>query len=404
VIPVRSPRLATAPRPPVSPALHCYAGNLYGGIEALLATLARQEADAPAPGPHALASRFALCYEGRLSRELRAAGATVERLGPARFSRPWTVLGARRRLARLLAATDPGVVLCHACWPHALCGPVVRRAGGPLVFWMHDRSGSEHWIERLAARTPPDLVLANSRFTAESAPRLFPGVPVEVLPCAVAPPPIDDPAGVRVRLRRALETPEDAVVIVQASRLEPWKGHALLIAALGRLRDRPGWIAWVAGGPQRHHEAAYLERLRAEVRAAGLAERVRFLGQRTDVPALLAAADVHCQPNTGPEPFGIAFVEALYAGLPVVTTRLGGAIEIVTADCGLLVEPSDPAALAAALAALIDEPACRARLGAAGRARARQLCDPAPVLARLGDLLGGVARRAGAGPGAGTPR
>jgi glycosyltransferase involved in cell wall biosynthesis len=58
-------------------------------------------------------------------------------------------------------------------------------------------------------------------------------VPVEVLPCAVAPPRIDDPAGVRTRLRRALKTPEDAVVILQASRLEPWKGHALLIAALG---------------------------------------------------------------------------------------------------------------------------------------------------------------------------
>jgi glycosyltransferase involved in cell wall biosynthesis len=367
---------ASTSRPMV---LHCYAGNLYGGIEAMLAALAQAEAEA-----EGRSSGFALAYDdGRLGRELRAAGAAVEALGPARFGRPWTVARARRRLARRLAGSGPGAVVCHACWSHALCGPVARRAGRPLAFWMHDRAGAGHWLERLAARTPPDLVLANSRFTAATAPALFPGVPVAVLPCAVAPPRIADPAAARARLRRALGTPADATVLLQASRLEPWKGHRLLIAALGRLRDRPGWAAWIAGGPQKPGEAAYLEGLRAEVAAAGLADRVRFLGQRADVPALLAAADIHCQPNTGPEPFGVAFVEALYAGRPVVTTRLGGAVEILTAACGVLVEPDDPAALAAALWALIADPAARARLGAAGPPRARALADPAAVAGHL---------------------
>jgi glycosyltransferase involved in cell wall biosynthesis len=118
---------------------------------------------------------------------------------------------------------------------------------------------------------------------------------------------------------------------------------------------------------------------------------VKFVGQRSDVPELLAAADVHCQPNAGPEPFGIAFVEALYAGLPVVSTRLGGAAEILDASCGVLVPPADPAALAAALGALIDDPGARARLGAAGPARAAHLCDPAAALGRLEGLLAGVA-------------
>jgi glycosyltransferase involved in cell wall biosynthesis len=101
-----------------------------------------------------------------------------------------------------------------------------------------------------------------------------------------------------------------------------------------------------------------------------------FLGQRTDVARLLQAADVHCQPNTGAEPFGLAFVEALYAGVPVVTSDLGGATEIVTPACGVLVAPGDTAALTAALQALMDDPARRATLGAAGPARARALCDP----------------------------
>src|SRR3982751_4809241 len=74
------------------PVLHCYAGNLCGGIEAFLTTLAQQ----PPPPPAPQWGRFALCYEGRLSRQLQAAGAAVDWLGPARFGRPWTVLGGRR--------------------------------------------------------------------------------------------------------------------------------------------------------------------------------------------------------------------------------------------------------------------------------------------------------------------
>src|SRR5205823_8856307 len=134
---------------------------------------------------------------------------------------------------------------------------------------------------------------------------------------------------------------------------EGWKGHDLLLRALGGLRDLSGWVCWTAGGAQRPAEAAYLAELRQTAARLGIADRVRFLGHRADVPRLLAAADIHCQPNTGPEPFGIALIEALHAGLPVVTSRLGGAVEFVDATCGVLVEPSDPSALAAALTALL---------------------------------------------------
>src|SRR5947209_11089809 len=103
--------------------LHCYSGNMYGGVEAMLATLARGGGRAQGPG-----QEFALCYEGRLADELRAAGAAVHRLGAVRFRRPWTIPAARRRLRRVLAATRPDVVACHSCWPHALFGPVARRA------------------------------------------------------------------------------------------------------------------------------------------------------------------------------------------------------------------------------------------------------------------------------------
>ena len=376
--------------------LHGYAGNLYGGIETLLITLARE----PDPIP-ALIHEFALCFRGRLARELEEAGARVHDLGEVQFRRPWTVLRARRRLRGLLRGRGrPGAFVAHACWPHAAFGPVARAAGVPLAFWMHDAVDGRHWLERLAARTPPDLALANSRHTSATLPNLFPGARAEVLYCPVAAPAVADRPSARAEIRRELGADPGAAAIVQVSRLERWKGQGLLIDALARLRDRPGWVAWIVGGVQRPHEQAYLDELKAAAAAGGIGDRVRFLGQRSDVPRILAAADVLCQPNVGPEPFGITFIEALYAGLPVVSTRMGGAAEIVTDACGVLVPPGDPGALASALAALIADPAARARLGAAGPARAVELCDPAAVVGRLGTLLGSLAPRLAAAAGA----
>ena len=109
----------------------------------------------------------------------------------------------------------------------------------------------------------------------------------------------------------------------------------------------------------------------------GIAAQVRFLGQRSDIPELLSAADIFCQPNQTPDSFGISFVESLWAGRPVITTAMGGALEIVDECCGVLIKPGDVDALASALRSLIENPDLRARLAQAGRARAFELCDPA---------------------------
>ena len=110
---------------------------------------------------------------------------------------------------------------------------------------------------------------------------------------------------------------------------------------------------------------------------------MRFTGNRHDVPAVLHAADVFCQPNLGSEPFGIVFIEALYARLPVLSVALGGALEIVDETCGRLVAPNSADSVAAVLRQLLTDSAWRQKLGDAGRARAEQLCAPASVLAQL---------------------
>jgi glycosyltransferase involved in cell wall biosynthesis len=181
------------------------------------------------------------------------------------------------------------------------------------------------------------------------------------------------------------------LVIVQVSRMEAWKGQRVLLEALAQLRDVPQWECWQVGGAQRPAEARYLETLKADAARLGIGERVRFLGQRTDVPALLASSHIFCQPNIEPEAFGISFVEALHARLPVVTSSMGGAVEVVDDTCGVLVPPNDPPALSTALARLLENRDEREALGRGGPPRARALCDPETQMIALAAVLDSVA-------------
>src|SRR5258708_1301061 len=131
--------------------LHVGSGNLYGGVETYLVTLARLRDICPAMEPE-----FALCFAGRLSQELQAHNAQVHSLGEVRSRFPWTVARARRTLKKLLRQESYDVVVCHSAWAQAIFGPVVHRAGGtikiPLVFYLHNAAEKRHWLERWAAR------------------------------------------------------------------------------------------------------------------------------------------------------------------------------------------------------------------------------------------------------------
>ena len=369
--------------------LHIDAGNLYGGVQTLLFTLARYRHLCPDMTPE-----FALCFDGRVERELIGQGVPFHDLGQVRIRYPFSVWRARRRLQEILASGRFDAVVCHNIWPQVIFGPTVRRVGTPLVFWAHSMVDGRYWLERWARRTEPQLILCNSRFTEDTLITLYPGVRTEVIYPPVAPP---NPVELRAReaVRCELDTSPEAVVIIQASRLEEWKGHRALLNGLGLVRDLPDWTCWIVGGVQRAHEAPYLEALKilaADLRISG---RVRFVGQRSDVPRLLAAADIFCQPNSGPEPFGIVFVEALYAGLPVVATAMGAAQEIVDSSCGRLVPSADAEALRDGLAELIGSSRIRQSLGSRGRARACVLCDPQQQLLQMQSVLNNLGVSAG---------
>lgn len=340
----------------------------------------------------ALHEAFALCFQGELSHRLSDCGSAVHMLPRPRFSRPYSVLRARHSLRALIARERFDVVVCHAYWAFGMFGPAAREAGAAVVLWAHDRLHEWHYIDRLASLVRPDVLLANSNYTASTLRKRFDTTVVVVNNPVAAGEPVSEEA--RRETRRSLRATDDQFVIVMASRLQSGKGHRTLLRALTRLRDNPSWICWIAGGPQRSREEYYAASLRAQVRLTGLGSRVAFLGQRRDVPRLLAAADAHCQPNHAPDSFGLVFVEALYAGLPVVTSAIGGALEIVDDTCGKLVPSRDPAALEQALRALIAAHVPGSRSERAKR-RAAQLCAPEIVIPKLHDVYEQAVRTRG---------
>ena len=339
-----------------------------------------------------LVFEFALCFDGRLRDELVATGATVHDLGAVKLRDPLSVRRARKKLEQVLRADKFDAVVTHSCWTQAAFGASLRAARAPVVFYLHAPPDGCHWLERLARRTSPDLILCNSNYTAESVSLLYPNIRTEVVYCPVPAPQVTSRSLRNVK-RAELQTAENAILIVQVGRMERWKGYEQHLKALANLNEIPHWICWIVGGAQRPSERRFVAELAKLAHQLGIADRVRFLGQRDDVGDLLLAANIFCQPNSVGEPFGIGLIEALYAGLPVVTSDLGGAREVVDETCGVRVPAGDVDALAEALRQLMENRELRAQLGRRGPSRAAQLCDPKVQLDKFQSSVNSVNHR-----------
>lgn len=175
------------------------------------------------------------------------------------------------------------------------------------------------------------------------------------------------PRGRRAAVRAALGLPKSTQVAVTVTHLSPVKGVDILVEAAERVcRDMPQALFLVVGvGAEREAIAGSLARL-------GLEGRVRLLGERTDVPDLLEAADLFVLPSRS-EGQPNAVLEAMAMGLPIVATRVGGVPELVRDGVeGVLVEPGSAGALAEACREVFASPDLGAGLGRAAQARARR--------------------------------
>ncbi|HEX5387022.1 MAG TPA: glycosyltransferase family 4 protein [Gemmatimonadales bacterium] len=263
--------------------------------------------------------------------------------------------------------------------------PIVAHARGPIAMprgrVRRRLVGGFDRIVAISRHIEDTLVRAG--IPKERIAQIYDGIDIEALRAA------SRTAG---SVRQSLGIPPEAPLVVMAGNFKRWKGQHLLIDAMARLpsglRERCHLVlagATPAGGE------AYETELRACAAHAGLGGRACFLGERGDVPALMAAADVVVHASIEPEPFGLVVVEAMALGKPVLASRLGGPAETVTPDTGVLFDPADVDDMAAALAALLtDEPRRRA-IGERARVRAEQFSierNVGSIEQLYGELLG----------------
>jgi glycosyltransferase involved in cell wall biosynthesis len=331
--------------------LHVDPERGWGGGEVQVMTLMRELAR------RRVESHLAADPAGPLARAAEALGVPVL---PLRVRNHFD-LRAGLALRRLVAGHD--VVHFHTARAHALA-PVCRArgvrlvvtrrmdyvpAGGPYVRFLYNRA--------------VDAVIAISEGVRDAMLRV--GVRAErirVVPSGIDVDALAVEPEARARVRREWGIGDDEVTVVVPGVLERRKGHATLLAAAALLAAGAPALRVVLCGTGRE-EAALV------AAAAELGKMVRFAGFRADMGACLAAADIAVLPSLN-EGLGVAALEAMAVGRPVVASRVGGLAEaVVHGETGLLVPPADPPALATAIARLAGDSGLRARLGAAGRAR-----------------------------------
>ncbi|HEX9530715.1 MAG TPA: glycosyltransferase [Acidimicrobiales bacterium] len=262
-------------------------------------------------------------------------------------------------LARHLRRTRPDVVHLNTLKALFYGGVAARLAGRPAVWHARDRITPDYLpagavaVTRLAARTLPSFVIANSVATLSTLPLRRPH--------AVVPSPVDAAAFVTAA------PPPGPLAVGMVGRIAPWKGQDVLLRAFALAFPGGDASVRLIGAPL-FGEEAYERRLHDLADELGIAGRVAFGGFSDDVPGELGRLHVLVHASVLPEPFGQVVVEGMAAGLPVVATRAGGPAEIVTEGRdGLLVAPGDAAELAGALRRLALDADLRSRLGAAAR-------------------------------------
>jgi glycosyltransferase involved in cell wall biosynthesis len=315
---------------------------------------------------------FCLDAIGPLGEQLRSEGVEVLCLN-RRPGRDWRVAW---RMARAIRERDIEVIHAHQYTPffYSALAKLLLRRPPRLILTEHGRhypdvvSPKRRAVNRLVLDRVADAVNAVCAFSAEHLARLdgFSARRIEVIENGIG---IDRyrSATDRLALRRRLGLDPARRYIAAVARFHPVKDHATLLRAFAIVAAaRTDVDLLLAGdGPLRADLTSLVERL-------GIAERVRFLGVRSDVPDLLQAVDVFTLTSLS-EAASLTLLEAMAASLPVVVTDVGGNPEIVRHGReGLLAPRGDAEAIASALLVLLNDPATAAAMGEAGRHRVEE--------------------------------
>jgi glycosyltransferase involved in cell wall biosynthesis len=312
-----------------------------------------------------------------------AAGAKIRESGiefvPVDFVRrrlnPFAEAAFTLKLARLYRDIKPDLVHHIALKPIVLGGLAARLAGVKAIVNAPVGLGFVFSSDKLLAKILRPLVALGLRFTLTPRGSMAVFENPDDLDALVAggmarreAVTLIRGAGVDVQKFHPTPEPDGPVRVVLIARMIREKGVPEFVEAARLLKGRAKFI--LAGAPDEGNLNALTA---AELRGWEAEGLVEWLGPVTDIPALLAASHIACQPSSYREGLPKSALEAMAAGKPLVATDIPGCREaVVNSVTGILVPPRDAPSLAAALGRLIDDPALRARLGAAGRVRVEE--------------------------------
>jgi glycosyltransferase involved in cell wall biosynthesis len=344
----------------VTRVLNLMAGAAQGGAEAFFERLVAAFARA------GLDQRVVIRRDAARAARLRAAGIAPVELafgGPLDIATPWALRG-------LLRDFDPDAAL--AFMSRAAAKLPARKGHRPV------RIGRLGGYYDLKYYRHCDRLVGNTRDIVDWIVRQgWPADRADYLPNFV------DATRAAPASRAALDTPDAAKLFLALGRLHPNKAFDVLLEALAGL---PGAFLWIAGAGPLDAE------LKARAGRLGLAPRVRFLGWRPDMPALVAACDVLVCPSRH-EPLGNVVIEGWAHGRPVVAAASAGPAALIRdGETGLLVPVDDATALAAAMRRVAGDAELAARLASAGEAAYQAEFTEGAVVRRYLDYFAAVTR------------
>jgi len=333
------------------------------GAEVLVAETVRRLRDQIIP------TIFCLDSVGPLGHVLMKEGVEVISLD----RQPGRDYGVAWKLARAIRERGIRVVHAHQYSPffYAALAKMADRGRFRLILTEHGRhfpdvvSPLRRGINRLMLDRLADVVTACCEFSAKALSKNdgFAGRKIEIIENGIDADRYENRRN-RRELRHSLGLADERRYLAMIARFHPVKDHAMLLRAFALVAATRNDVdlLLVGDGPLR-------EKLETQVRDAGLTERVRFLGVRSDVPEILQAIDLFALTSVS-EAASLTLLEAMASGLPVVVTHVGGNPEIVRQGIdGLLVPRGGENALAAAFIKVLDDPELASRMGENGRRR-----------------------------------
>ncbi len=282
------------------------------------------------------------------------------------------------RIARFLGQNDVDVLHAHVARDYLAAAVAARSAKARLVITRHVMFPMKSF-HRLALRNV-DRAIAVSPAMVENLERIFPRNKIVVIPNGIT---FDveahDPETKAGEFRKFHSIPRDAPLVVTLGELKPLKGQRDLILAANEVLKRHEDAYFVVAGKDNSIDQKFRRELKRLAKVLGLERRIIWLDWLDDISPLLAAADLFVSPSHS-ESFGLAILDAMAAGAPVVATDTDGAKTLIS-DQNTLVPIKDPLALAAAITRYLDDPDKRRELAAklANDARSRfslaTMCD-----------------------------